>query len=143
VFGTPAKGLRLLGGATLLDTEQRHTYNGATDGREAIGVPEMQFNLGADWSVPGVQGLSLNARAVYTSDQFADATNLQRLPSWTRLDIGATWMTRVMARDVTLRARIDNVANRNYWASSGGYPGFGYLVAGAPRTVSVSGSIDF
>jgi iron complex outermembrane receptor protein len=143
VFGTPARGLRLLGGATLLDTQQRHTYNGATDGREAIGVPEMQFNLGADWSVPGVQGLSLNARAVHTSDQFADATNLQRLPSWTRLDIGATWMTRVMARDVTLRARIDNVANRSYWASSGGYPGFGYLVAGAPRTVSVSGSIDF
>jgi iron complex outermembrane receptor protein len=143
VFGTPAKGLRLLGGATLLDTQQRHTYNGATDGREAIGVPEMQFNLGADWSVPGVQGLSLNARAVHTSDQFADATNLQRLPSWTRLDIGATWMTRVMARDVTLRARIDNVANRSYWASSGGYPGFGYLVAGAPRTVSLTGTIDF
>jgi iron complex outermembrane receptor protein len=143
VFGMPAKGLRLLGGATLLDSEQRRTLNGAFDGFEAIGVPEMQFNLGADWDVPGVQGLSLNARVLHTATQFADAANLQKLPSWSRLDIGATWTTRVMERELTLRARIDNVANRNYWASSGGYPGYGYLVAGAPRTVSVSGSIDF
>ena len=143
VFGMPAKGLRLLGGATLLESEQRRTLNGAFDGFEAIGVPEMQFNLGADWDVPGVQGLSLNARALHTASQYADAANLQKLPSWTRLDIGATWTTRVMDRDVTLRARIDNVANKNYWASAGGYPGYGYLVAGAPRTVSVTGSIDF
>ncbi len=143
VFGLPAKGLRLLGGATLLESHQRRTFNGATDGLEAIGVPEMQLNLGADWDIPGVQGLSLNARAVHTGKQFADATNLQKLPSWNRLDIGATWMTRLMDRDVTLRARIDNVADKNYWASAGGYPNFGYLVAGGPRTVTVSGSIDF
>jgi iron complex outermembrane receptor protein len=65
------------------------------------------------------------------------------LPSWTRLDLGASYLTRVMGRDLTLRARIDNVANRGYWASAGGYPGSGYLVLGAPRTVAVSGTIDF
>ncbi|MBD8533089.1 TonB-dependent receptor [Massilia sp. CFBP 13647] len=143
VFGLPAKGLRLLGGATLLDSQQRRTFNGATDGREAIGVPEIQVNLGADWDVPGVPGLALNARALHTSTQFADAANLQKLPSWSRLDIGATWSTRLMERDVTLRARIDNVTDKNYWASAGGYPGYGYLVAGGPRTVTVSGSVDF
>ncbi|MFC5512043.1 TonB-dependent receptor [Massilia jejuensis] len=143
VFGLPARGLRLLGGATLLESQQRRTFGGLTDGREAIGVPEIQLNLGADWDVPGVQGLSLNARAVHTGSQFADAANLQKLPSWNRLDLGATWTTRVLERDLTLRARIDNVADKNYWASAGGYPNFGYLVAGAPRTVTVSGSIDF
>ncbi|KQQ97122.1 TonB-dependent siderophore receptor [Massilia sp. Leaf139] len=143
VFGMPAKGLRLLGGATLLETQQRRTNGGLTDGREAIGVPEIQLNLGADWDVPGVPGLALNARAVHTGTQFADAANLQKLPSWNRLDIGATWATRLLERDVTLRARIDNVADKNYWASSGGYPNFGYLVAGAPRTITVSGSVDF
>jgi iron complex outermembrane receptor protein len=143
VFGMPTKGLRLLGGATLLESEQRRTFNAETDGREAIGVPEMQFNLGADWDVPNVQGLSLNARLLHTATQFADARNLQQLPSWTRLDIGATWTTRVMDRGLTLRARIDNVANKDYWASAGGYPGYGYLVAGAPRTFTVTGTIDF
>lgn len=143
VFGLPAKGLRLLGGATLLDTEQRRPLDPATEGFEAIGVPEIQVNLGADWDVPGVAGLSLNARTVYTASQYADIANTQQLPSWTRLDIGATWTTRLMDRNLTLRARIDNVTDKNYWASSGGYPGYGYLVAGAPRTVTVSGSIDF
>lgn len=143
VFGLPTRGLRLLGGATLLESEQRRTFGGATDGRDAIGVPKTQINLGADWDVPGVQGLSLNARAVYTSTQYADAANLQKLPSWTRLDIGAAWTTRVMERDLTLRARIDNVADKNYWASAGGYPNFGYLVAGGPRAVTVSATVDF
>jgi iron complex outermembrane receptor protein len=143
VFGLPARGLRLLGGATFLESEQRRTFGGATDGNDAIGVPGVQFNLGADWDVPGMAGLSLNARAVYTSSQYADAANLQKLPSWTRLDIGAAWTTRLMERDVTLRARIDNVADKNYWASAGGYPNFGYLVAGGPRAVTISGTIDF
>jgi iron complex outermembrane receptor protein len=143
VFGMPARGLRLLGGATLLDSEQRRTFGGFTDGRDAIGVPKAQFNLGADWDVPGVQGLSLNARAVHTSSQYADDANLQKLPSWSRLDIGAAWVTRLLERDLTLRARIDNVADKNYWASAGGYPKFGYLVAGGPRAVTVSATVDF
>lgn len=73
----------------------------------------MQLNLGVDWDVPGVQGLALNARAVHTSSQFADVTIQQEVPSWTRQDVGASWTTRFMARDLTLRARIDNVTNRN------------------------------
>ncbi|HBI70112.1 MAG TPA: TonB-dependent siderophore receptor [Massilia sp.] len=143
VFGLPTKGLRMLGGATLLDTKQRRTQGGVNEGLEAIGVPEIQVNLGADWDVPNVPGLSLNARALYTSTQFADAGNTQKVPAWSRLDIGASWATRLMDRDVTLRARIDNVTDKNYWASAGGYPTYGYLVAGAPRTLAVSATIDF
>ncbi|MCC2962727.1 TonB-dependent receptor [Massilia sp. IC2-278] len=143
VFGLPTKGLRVLGGATLLDTKQRRTQGGVNEGLEAIGVPEIQVNLGADWDVPAVPGLSLNARALYTSTQFADAGNTQKVPAWSRLDIGASWATRLMDRDVTLRARIDNVTDKNYWASAGGYPTYGYLVAGAPRTLAVSATVDF
>ncbi|MFC3473523.1 TonB-dependent receptor domain-containing protein [Massilia oculi] len=101
VFGTPARGLKLLGGLTLIDAEQRVTAGGVNQGKKAIGVPETQLNIGADWIVPGVDGLSLNARTVYTSKQYADGANLQKLPSWTRLDLGATWNTRFMDRDLT------------------------------------------
>lgn len=143
VFGLPAHGLRVLGGLTLLDAEQRRTAGGVNEGKDAIGVPRTQLNLGADWDVPQVAGLSLNARAVYTSHQYADAANTQQLPSWTRLDLGANYAMRVLDRDVTLRARVDNAFGRNYWASAGGYPGYGYLVLGAPRTVTVSATVDF
>jgi iron complex outermembrane receptor protein len=143
VFGMPAQGLRLLGGLTLLDATQRHTAGGANQGKDVIGVPGTQLNVGAEWDVPGVSGLSLNARTLYTASQYADAANRQKLPSWTRLDVGASYRTRVLDRDLTLRARIDNVTDRSYWASAGGYPGAGYLVQGAPRTVAVTGTIAF
>jgi iron complex outermembrane receptor protein len=143
VFGLPAKGLRVLGGLTLLEAEQRNPMVAANNGKDAIGVPGTQLNLGAEWDVPQVAGLSLNARTVYTSGQYANAPNTQKLPSWTRLDIGANYVMRVAERDVTFRARIDNVTGRSYWASAGGYPDYGYLVLGAPRTMSVSASVDF
>lgn len=137
VFGVPAQGLRLLGGLTLLDAEQE------SSGKDVIGVPKTQLNMGADWNVPGVQGLALNARVLYTAKQYANDANTQQLPSWTRLDIGANYLLRFMDRDVTLRARIDNVTDKNYWASAGGYPGYGYLVQGAPRSLVVSATVDF
>jgi iron complex outermembrane receptor protein len=143
VFGMPMRGLRVLGGLTLLDAEQRRTAGGANQGKDAIGVPGTQLNLGTEWDVPGVAGLSLNARALYTATQYADAANTQQLPSWTRFDLGANYLTRIMDRDVTLRARVDNAFDRNYWASAGGYPGAGYLVLGAPRTFTVSATVDF
>ena len=143
VFGNPVRGLRLLGGLTLLDAEQRITQGGVNQGKDAIGVPDTQLNLGAEWDVPGVQGLSLNARTVYTAKQYADGANTQQLPSWTRLDIGAAYHTRFMDRDLALRARVDNVTDKNYWASAGGYPGSGYLVLAAPRSVVVSATVGF
>jgi iron complex outermembrane receptor protein len=142
-FGMPLHGLRVLGGLTLLEAQQKVTAGGVNQGKDVIGVPRTQLNLGTEWDVPGVQGLSLNARALYTSGQYADAANSQELPAWNRIDLGASYRTRFADRDVTLRARVDNVANRSYWASAGGYPGAGYLVQGAPRTVAVSATVDF
>jgi len=143
VFGMPMRGLRVLGGLTLLDAKQRITAGGVNQGKDVIGVPDTQLNIGAEWDVPGVRGLNLTARALYTSSQYADGANQQELPSWNRLDLGANYATRILDRNVTFRARVDNVADKNYWASAGGYPGSGYLVLGAPRTVTVSATFDF
>ena len=53
------------------------------------------------------------------------------------------YLTEVQDRLVTLRARIDKLTHRNDWASSGRYPGAGYLVVGAPRTLPLSVSVEF
>ena len=74
---------------------------------------------------------------------YADAANALEVPGWTRLDIGARYFMDVQGKLLTLRARIDNLTDRAYWASAGGYPGAGYLVVGAPRTVTLSASLDF
>ncbi|WP_295851349.1 TonB-dependent receptor [uncultured Xylophilus sp.] len=143
VFGEPLRGLRLLGGLTLLDAQQRSTGSAATDGKRVIGVAEAQGSLNAEWDVAGVRGLALNGRVTATGSSYADAANALKVPGWTRLDVGARYTTEVQGRLLTLRARIDNLADRNYWASVGGYPGSGYLVLGAPRTFSLSASVDF
>lgn len=143
VYGEPMRGLRLLGGLTLLDATQLVTATAANQGKDVIGVPHTQLNLGAEWAVPGVHGLNLNARTVYTSTQYADGANTQQLPSWTRLDVGASYATHIMDRNVTFRGRIDNLTDKSYWASAGGYPNAGYLIQGAPRTISVSATVSF
>ena len=143
VFGTPLQGVRLLGGLTWLDAQQSGTDVAANNGKRPIGAPRTQVSAGGEWDVPGAPGLSLNARAIYTSAQYADLANSKQLPSWTRLDLGARYLTQVAGHDVTLRARVDNVADRSYWSSAVSSFNVGSLVLAAPRTVVVSAAIAF
>jgi iron complex outermembrane receptor protein len=137
VFGQPVDGLRLIGGVNLIDARMTETD------KKAVGVPRVQANVGVDWDIPGVAGLAVDARAIYTADQYASADNTLQIPSWTRLDLGVRYAWIVGDRTVMLRGRVDNVTNRNYWASVGGYPGANYMVLGGPRTFVVSASVDF
>ncbi|HEY1227415.1 MAG TPA: TonB-dependent siderophore receptor, partial [Ramlibacter sp.] len=75
--------------------------------------------------------------------RYADDLNTLSVPGFSRLDVGARYLVDIGGRLVTLRGRIDNVTDRRYWASVGGFPGAGYLNAGAPRTVTLSTSVDF
>ena len=114
------------------------------DGENAIGSPDTQANLNVDWAVPGTEGLSLDGRVIYTSSQYTNAANTQKIPDWTRLDLGARYLIPVGdAKMLTLRARVENVADADYWASAGGFPGSSYLTVGAPRTVMLSGTYEF
>jgi iron complex outermembrane recepter protein len=142
-YGQLLSNLRVLGGVTWLDTKQRNTNNAATEGNQAIGIPDRQANLGVEWDVPGVYGFTLDARVITTGSVYADAENTLRVPGWSRFDIGARYATDIKGHLVTVRGRIDNVADKDYWASSGGFPGRGYLVLGAPRTVTISAQLDF
>lgn len=142
-YGELFPGLRILGGVTLLDTKQKDTKNAATEGKQTIGVPDKQANFGVEWDIKGVSGLIVDARVIATDSMYANAENTLEVPGWTRLDIGARYSTDIKGKLITIRGRIDNVADRDYWASSGGSPNSGYLVMGNPRTVTVSAQLDF
>ena len=88
-------------------------------------------------------GLTLDGRIVFTGEQYVDAANATALDSWTRVDIGARYTLDVADQALTLRARIENLTDEAYWASTGGYPGANYLILGNPRTFMMSASIDF
>lgn len=148
-FGLLTDDIKLLGGVTWLDAKQDKTGTDDLDGNRVVGIPEYQANIGAEWEVPQVSGLALDSRVIYTGSTYADSANDLKLPSWTRVDIGARYLMQVNGKDLTLRARVNNVFDRDYWASAGGYVGAngtvgtGYLVLGTPRTVTLSATMDF
>ena len=142
-FGMASRELKVLGGLTWLDARQHGTGVAATEGKRTLGIARVQANLGAEWEVPALQGLALDARVVHTGKVFADSANTLRVPAWTRLDAGARYLFEVQGTLLTLRARIDNLTNRKYWASAGGYPDQSYLVVGQPRSVNLSLAADF
>lgn len=139
-FGQVNRALRLLGGYAFIDARLLHTQDGLTDGRRARGVPKHNVNLGTEWDVPGLHGLTLSARVVYTSDQYIDTTNTaaRSIPSWTRLDAGARYNGKIAGRDMAFRLNVDNLTDRDYWSSASR----GVLVMGAPRSVRLSVSTD-
>jgi iron complex outermembrane receptor protein len=141
LFGEPVEGLRVLAGATWMDTEQKKTSGGATDGNRAAGVPRFQFNLGADWDVPGIEGAALSGRLLRTGGEYVNATNTLSIPAWTRVDLGARYGFKADDKYITLRANVENVANKAYWASAS--TANNYLTQGEPRTLKVSATVDF
>ncbi len=138
--GEAVRDLRLMASATFYDAKLQRSAGGVNEGNDAIGVPKRTLNLGADWDLPWVPALSVNARGIYTSATPYDVANTLELPSWTRFDLGARYRTTVMGRPVAFRASIENVFNRNYWLSSSTL--LTVSTAAAPRTLLLSAQID-
>lgn len=144
VFGEPANGFRLLGGVMYIDSELRDTIGGATDGNRAPATPKWNANLGAEWDVPGLQGLTLTGRGIYSSSQYLDQANTKEIDSWTRYDVGARYAFKVDDKDITLRGTVENVLDSRDWISAGASddsePG---LTISTPRTFILSATVGF
>lgn len=144
VFGEPLTGFRLLGGVMYIDSELTSTTNGTFDGNRAPATPKYNVNLGAEWDVPTVQGLTLTSRGIYSSSQYLDQSNNKEIDSWERFDVGARYAFRVDEKTITLRGNIENVADKRYWSSAGASddsePG---LTLSTPRTYLLSATVDF
>ena len=138
MFGTPAEGVKVLGGITLLDGVLTKTPGGTFDGFKAPGVSDVQISIGGEVDVPFVQGLTATGRIIYSSAQYYDQANTQKIPDWTRLDLGARYLFKVEGRQVTARFNVENVAGVDYWAAASQRS----LSLGTPRTFKFSLSAD-
>lgn len=144
VFGEPVEGLSIIGGITYLQAELERTQGGVNQGNTAIGVPDLQASVNLDWDLGAPGGLALEGRVTYTGDQYVNAENTIKLESWTRLDVGARYEMLIMSDNtLTFRARLDNLTDKSYWATTGGYPGSNYLILGNSRSLAISASLDF
>lgn len=144
VFGEPLDGIRVLGGVMFIDSELTGTVNGAFDGNRAPATPRYNVNLGVEWDVPGVNGLTLTGRGIHSSSQYLDQANSKRIDGWERFDVGARYALKLDSTEVTLRANVENLMDKRYWASAGApddsEPG---LTLATPRTYLLSATLGF
>lgn len=138
-FGSPLRGVRLMGGIAYVDPKLTKTAGGVNQGKMATGIPKFQAKLGVEWDIPMVQGLTFTANANAATKQYISADNSLSAPGRTIFDVGARYGTKVFNHPVMLRGIVTNVTNKAYW----GMPLLSSLGLGAPRTFQLSATVDF
>ena len=138
-YGLLMPGLRAMASVMFLRPELTNPTNPLERGNDAAGVPNQTFSGSLDWDTPWVAGLALNGRVIHTGGSYLTTANLawQRFDSWTRYDIGARYLTAFNGRPITIRANIENLFDKNYWLTSGGFQ-----TVGTGRTYIVSAAFD-
>jgi len=107
------------------------------NGKRVDGTPKQQAALYTEYRLADT-GFTLTAGLQYYGARPIDAANTASVPSYTLLDAGVRYVTRVAGKRATVRFNIDNLADRAYWLTSASY-----LTQGAPRTFMLSAQVDF
>lgn len=144
-FGELQPRLRLMGGATYTQAEMTKVVTGGVKDKQVTGVPKVIAKLGTEYDLLDVPGLTLTANINHTGKQYATNDHRVSLDSYTTYDVGARYAFKVETKPVTLRATVQNVTNKAYWLGSwNGGDGSGLSGGlGAPRTLLLSGTVDF
>ncbi|HSQ42070.1 MAG TPA: TonB-dependent siderophore receptor [Fibrobacteraceae bacterium] len=138
VNGKAGKYLTLGGGVTLLKAEVTEANADSLEGLKPTGVPEQVAKLFGELELPFLRGFFVNGAASYTGKEYVNTANTLSIPSVVVYDAGLRYVLPWHAHDVTLRAKVINVADEAYWASSGSS-----LNLGSPRTFSFSTSFKW
>lgn len=134
--------LGLLGGVMLLDAEQVETGNPAVDGRRTRGAPAWSATMWADYELPWVDGLALQAGANAVSERYVDNQERIEIGAYLRFDAGLRY--RFVARDVTYTGRllVENVTDEEYFVGGSYFGTNGSVFYGAPLTARLSLQVD-
>ena len=131
-------------GASLmaLRAKQENTGDALYDGKRGTNVPELKSTHWADYAVPAVPGLKVGGQWQYAGEKSFDPENTVNVPGYHVFGLNASYGLKMGATNVTLRARVDNLADKFYWRDVTQQLG-GYLLPGAPRTFRLSAQVDF
>lgn len=144
IAGEIVHGLRATGGVMLLDARMTNTQGGLYNGQRAPNTAPVNFNMGLDYDMPFIKGLSVTSDIMYTASEYIEnsATARRSIPGWVRLDMGTRYVMKNPASQngkLSFLLNVDNVTNARYWNSSG----YNYLSLSAPRTFRFAVTADF
>lgn len=139
-FGEVMEGLRLLGGASYIDSKLTKTAGGVNQGNRGAIAP-FQFTLYGEWDLPFLKALTLTSRVTHASSQYVNLENTQKVREWIQWDLGTRyWFVGPHGKPITLRAFVNNVLDDNAWYGSAQ---FGQIIVRDPRTLMLSATFDF
>lgn len=139
--GQITPGLSVVAGAVLL--RPRVTGEGVELGRVGrlpVGQPARNISLNADWQLPGLEGMSIDAGVTHLSRRAATRANTVFLPPRTLLDFGARYRFQLAKNRASLRLAISNVMDEAGFDLRGG-SGVYDIIAG--RVAELSIGVDF
>lgn len=129
----------LIASGVWLDAEQIAAANAQLIGKRPENTPEYTTSLFAEYRLPAVEGLALNAGAFYIGNRAVNVLNQAYIDGVTTYSAGARYRFEISERAVTTQLNVENLTNKSYWNSAGN----GLLGVGAPRTVKLSASVSF
>ncbi|MFW1959613.1 TonB-dependent receptor [Acinetobacter johnsonii] len=138
--GQLTEDLSLMANLAYIDAEYVKSGTASQVGNTVIGTPDFTAGLGLDYKIPVVEGLSVNGRASYISEQYLDTTNKLELPDYTIVDLGAKYATKIGGVNTIFRANVNNLTDEKYWS---GVFGNNYAILGAGRTYKLGVTFDF
>lgn len=148
--GHVTRNLRLFGGASWLDPRLHDTASETADGKQVVGLPRFTASMLAVYSIEQLPGVDVDTNVRYVGRRATDNANDSWVGSYTTVDVGSSYATRLFSTPVTFRLDVTNLTNRRYWTNVvpgalTGYTGAGNASAqlGAPRQAQLSMQIDF
>ncbi len=129
-------------GVMLLKARREDSTTATLNGLRPVNVPERTFKMQARHRVDALPGLTLLAGVVHEGNRIVTPDNSARIPSWTRVDLGARHEHQAAAARLTWRIGVDNVFDKRAWRESPFQFGHIYLYPLAPRTFRVSLQAD-
>ncbi|MGK3361507.1 TonB-dependent receptor [Citrobacter portucalensis] len=148
--GHITRNLRVLGGGAWLDPTLHNTAASNADGKQVVGLPRFASNILAIYTIERVPGLDVDTNVHYVGRRATDNANDSWVGSYTTVDIGTRYATRLWNTPTTFRFDITNLTDRHYWTNIvpgalTGYTGAGAASAqlGAPRQAQFSVQVDF
>lgn len=127
------------GGITIINAKrQGSVIDTSQNGLKPTNVPNWILRMNAAYKITAIAGLTLNAHLSHEGKRAVLPDNSVSIPAWTRLDLGASYVTKIGSMPATWSIGIENVMNKSYFKESPYQFSHVYLFPGAPRTARLS-----
>jgi iron complex outermembrane receptor protein len=129
--GDLTSSLSLIASGVWLDASLERAANPLLIGKRPENTPKWTGSLFAEYRLPQVEGLAVNAGLFYVGDRAVNPLNQAFIDGYVTASLGARLEREIGGKDTTLQVNVENLFGEDYWNTAGN----NLLGVGAPRTV--------